>query len=200
MTDGVLTLHELFEVNPDELSARVESGLDARHAVDSAREAISKETSSIRWPWVRNSLAEKSRELLDLNVVDVLVGTWKKYMEIEKYADLKKYGGEDILVPLKTHTVKSQHHPFLEILLKEHEVGRVTFDLDFSLLLEGFVLKIRDARIIEILTGSGQGEGVLSLSQVSLWNQKLKPVRFPGSIPLRQGIPLRRTNASLTTS
>jgi hypothetical protein len=125
-------------------------------------------------------------------------------MEIEPYADLKKYGGEDILAPLKTHTLKSQHHPHLEILLREHEVGRVTFDLDCSLILKGFVLKIRDAKILEILTGSGKGEGMLSLSQVSLWHQELKPVRFPGSISLGQGIPfaeqrplLYRTEPSL---
>jgi len=137
-------------------------------------------------------VAAKSEDLLNLNVVDVLVGTWKKYLEIKKYADPKKYPPEEeILAPLVTHTVKSEHHPYIEILLKEREVGRVVFDLGFSLVLEGFVLKIRDGRIMEILTGSGKGEGELSLVKLSLWKQDSKPVHFRGQIPLGKGIPLR---------
>jgi hypothetical protein len=191
MTDATLTLGELFEVDPHELCTRVGSGIDVHHAADSARQAIAKEASSIRWPWVRDAVAEKSRDVLDLNVVDVLVAGWKRYMDIEQYADQNKYGHEEILAPLATHTLRSQHHPYLQILLKEREVDRVTFDLDFSLNLEGFVLKIRDARIVEILTGSGTGEGALSVKQVSLWDRELKPVRFPGHLSLGQGILLR---------
>jgi hypothetical protein len=196
MTEGTLTLRELFEVDPNELSARVGSGLDGQHVADKVRQEVAKEASSIRWQWVRDAVAAKSQTLLDMNVVEVLVSSWKKYMEIQQYADLKKHGHEEILTPLATHTLKSEHHPFVQILLKEHEVGRVTFDLDFSLNLEGFVLKIQDARILEILTGSVTGEGTLSLAAVSLWDQKLKPLRFPGSLSLGQGIALGRGSAS----
>jgi hypothetical protein len=192
MSETAFTLRELFEVDPKELAARVEGGLDVHRAAADARQEIAKEASSIRWPWVRDAVAEQSRDLLDLNVIDVMMACWKKYMEIARYADRKKYGPEEeILVPLVAHTVKSQHHPYIQILLKEREVGRVTFDLDFSLILEGFVLKIRDARIVEILTGSGKGEGALSLAEVSIWKRELKPVSFPGRLSLGQGIPLR---------
>jgi hypothetical protein len=191
MNAHTLTMRELFEVDPKAFSARVESGLDAHRVAEDARQEIAKETSSIQWPWVRSAVAEKSQELLDLNVIDVLVNSWKKYMEIQQYADQKKYGREEeILAPLATHTVKSQHHPYVEILLKERQVGCITFDLDFSLVLEGFVLKIQDARIMEILTGSGKGEGALSLAGVSLWDQQLKPMRFPGHLSLGLGVPL----------
>ena len=192
MSETALTLRELFDVDPKELSARVEAGLHVHCAAADARQEIAKEAGSIRWPWVRDAVAEKSRDLLDLNVVDVIVACWKKYMDIAEYADRKKYGPEEeILAPLATHTVKSQHHPYIQIFLKEREVGRVTFDLDFSLILEGFVLKIRDARIVEIHTGSGEGEGALSLAEVSIWKRELKPVHFPGRLSLGHGIPLR---------
>jgi len=192
MSEATLTLRELFDIDPTDISAKVESGLDVQKAAEAARREIVKEARTIRWPWVRDAVAAKSEDLLNLNVIDVLVETWKKYMEIKKYADPKKYPPEEeILAPLAAHTVKSEHHPYIEILLKEREVGRVVFDLDFSLVLEGFVLKIRDGRIMEILTGSGKGEGELSLVKLSLWKQDSKPVRLPGQLSLGKGIPLR---------
>jgi len=192
MSDATLTLRELFDIDPKDVSAKVESGLDLQKAAEAARQEIVKEARTIRWPWVRDAVAAKSEDLLNLNVIDVLVQSWQKYMEIKKYADPKKYPpDEDILAPLATHTVKSQHHPYIEILLKEREVGRVVFDLDFSLVLEGFALKIRDGTITEVLTGSGKGEGELSLVKLSLWKNDSKPVHFPGQISLGKGIPLR---------
>jgi hypothetical protein len=192
MSEATLTFRELFEVDAKDVSARVESGLDVHQVAENARQEIAKEATSIRWPWVRDAVVEESRRLLDLNVIDVLVGSWKRYMQIAQYADNKKYSHkEEILAPLATHTVQSQHHPYIQILLKEHEVGRVKFDLEFSLILEGFVLKIRDGRILEILSGSGQGEGSLSLANDPLWKRELKPVRFPGHVSLGNGIPLR---------
>ena len=65
-------------------------------------------------------------------------------------------------MPLAEHTAKSEHHPYVEILLKEQPVGQIVFDLEFSLALEGFVLKIQDGTIREIHTGSGKGECSLS--------------------------------------
>ena len=191
MSEATLTLRELFEVDTKDLSARVESGFEADKTAKAVQQEIVKEARSIRWPWVRHSVAAESKDLLNVNVVDLLVNCWKKYMQISEYADTEKYGpGEEILAPLATHTMRSEHRPYVQILLKEKEIGRVIFHLEFSLILEGFVLKIRDARIMEILTGSGQGEGSLSLVEVPLWKRELKPVRFPGQLSLGSGIPL----------
>lgn len=192
MTDRLLTLQELFEVDPQDISVRIDPQLDLRQDAQNARQEIEKASRMIRWPWVRKAVTDSSRDLLNLNVVDVLVGAWKKYMQIEQYADPKKYGpGETTLAPLVEHKVTSHHRPYVQILLKEREVARVTFDLDFSLKIEGFVLKIRDGKIWEILTGSGIGEGSLSLDDLTLWKHELKPIRFPGHISLSDGIPVR---------
>ena len=192
MSEEKLTLRELFEVNASDLSARARSGFDVYQAAQNARQAIAKESRAIRWPWVRDAIAEKTSELIDGNVVDVLVGAWKKYMQIERYADPTKYGPEEtILAPLAEHTVESKQHPYIEILLQERPVGRVTFDLGFSLTLEGFVLKIRGGAIQEIETGSGKGALSLSLADVTLLKKESKSLHFPGHVSLGSGIPLR---------
>jgi hypothetical protein len=193
VNETIVPLRDVFEVDPKEVSVRLDSGMDAYQSAQDARREIEKESRALRWTWVRQAVSEKSQEVMNLNVVDVLVGAWKKSMQITQYADTEKYGGgEKILVPLASHTVNSKHQPYVQILLKEREVARVKFDLDFSMTLEGFELEIQEARIRRITTGSGKGEGALSLGEVSLWKRELGPIRFPGSISLGDGIPLRQ--------
>jgi len=196
---GTITLRELFRVDPKEVTARARSGLDLYQTAAEIKESVKREARAIRWPWVRDLVAEKAHDVLNLNVVDVLAEAWKKYAEIEKYADRQKYGPEDsILVPLMEHTVKSKHHPYVEILLHDKPMGRVEFDLDFSLTLAGFVLNIQDGSIREIQTGSAKGEGKLALATVTLFKRETKPLDFPGRIPLGPGIPLRGRGKAAT--
>jgi hypothetical protein len=197
--DRTITFGELFKVDPREISARAESGVDLYDSAKELKESVKKEARAIRWPWVRDLVAEKSCDVLNLNVVDVLAEAWKKYAEIEKYADRQKYGpDESILVPLAEHTVKSKHQPYVEILLHEKPIGRVEFDLEFTLTLDGFVLKIQDGIIREIQTGSAKGEGKFALATVTLLKEETKVVVFPGRIPLGKGIPLRGRGKAAT--
>jgi hypothetical protein len=193
MTESTLTLRELFAVQPRDLSIRAESGFDANQGLQEARQKIEQTSRAIRWPWVRERVASEAQTLLNLNVVDVLLRAWKQYLEIEQYADPQKYPPtKRIPVPLATHTLQSVHHPSLEILLKGQKIGSLESDLEFSLLLEGFVLQIENAKVMEIQTGEANGKGSLSLATVSLWEQEMKPLHFPGHITFGNGIPLRR--------
>jgi hypothetical protein len=197
MTEATITLRDLFEVDVNDLSARAERGVDVYQIADEIKEEIRKGSRAIRWAWVRDVIAKKSSEILDLNVVHVLLEAWKKYMQIEQYAEKSKCEPkETILCPLAEHTVTSEHHPYLEILLKERPVGTIVFDLEFSLTLKGFVLQIQDEAIREIQTGSGEGEGSLSLAKAVLLKRELKPIRFPGHIHLGACIPLRSGKAA----
>jgi hypothetical protein len=197
MSETALTLRELFQIDSKDISVRTEPGIDVYEAAKVARQAIVRESRAIRWPWVRQAIADQTNQILDLNVLDALGEAWKKLAEVEEYADPKKHKPSDKnLVPLVEHTIKSQHQPKLKILLRGHEIGSVKFNLEFSLTLDGFDLAIQNARIMEIQTGNARGEGSLSLAGVSLWKHEWAPVRFPGQISLRPGIPLRPFSAS----
>ena len=192
MAEATLTLRDLFKVDVEDLSAHAGPGVDVYQNAAEIREEIHKASRTIRWKWVRELLAKKSVELLDLNVVDVLLDTWKKYMRIMQCVDQsRENSSETFLCPLAEHTVTSEHHPYLEILLRDRPVGRIVFDLKFSLLLEGFALKIQDGAIWEIQVGSAKGEATLCLAETVLWKKELQPVHFPGRIQLREGTPLR---------
>jgi len=191
MTDSTLTLREFFDANIEDFSSRVGPGIDAYQEAKSVRQSIEQDSRLIRWPWVRDAVVEKATGILDLNLLDIIVSGWKKYMQISKYADRKKYGTEEaILVPLAEHTIESKQSPYVEVLLRDHPVGRVVFDLSLSLTLEGFVLKIQDGSIREIQSGSGKGIGELSLSGQSIYKKESKPLHLPGHLSLGRGIPL----------
>jgi len=192
MSESTLTLRELFQIDPKNISVRAEPGIDVDEAAKVARQAIAKESRAIRWPWVRQAIAEQTSQIFNLNVLDALGEAWKKVSEVEEYSDPKKHDPSDRnLVPLAEHTIKSQHHPELKIRLHGREIGSLKFNLEFSLTLDGFDLAIQNGRIMEIRTGSAKGEGSLSLADVSLWKREWAPVRFPGQISLGCGIPLR---------
>ncbi len=192
MTEAILTLRDLFQADANDVSARAEPGVDVYQDAAQIQEEIHKASRAIRWKWVRELLAKKSAEVLDLNVVDVLLETWKKYMQIVQCADKSREDPkETFLCPLAEHTVTSEHHPYLEILLRDRPVGRIVFDLEFSLVLEGFVLRIQDGAIWEIQTGSAKGEVTLSIAKTVLLKKELQPVHFPGHIQFGKSIPLQ---------
>jgi hypothetical protein len=191
VSEETIKLRTLFEVDARQISAQVGPGLDVYQSAQNIQKAIHEESRAIRWSWVRKLAAEKSEEILDLNVLDVLLGAWKKYAEIRQYADPRKYGPQEtILVPLGEHTVTSEHHPYVEILLNDQPVGRVVFDLKFSLVLKGFVLNIQGGAIWEIQAGSAKGEGSLALAETVLLKRELQPISFPGDIHFAHGISL----------
>ncbi|OLD62365.1 MAG: hypothetical protein AUI53_01665 [Acidobacteria bacterium 13_1_40CM_2_60_7] len=191
MSETTITLQDLFSWDPEALSLRAEPGVDVNEAAQQIKQAIQKNSRVIQWGWIRDLIAKKLPELLDMNVLDVVLDAWKKYMQLEQYTDRQKYrADETILVPLAEHTLKSEHHPYVEILLKEQPVGRIVFDLEFSLTLDGFVLKIQDGMIQEIQAGSAKGDGSLSLGEAVILKRELAPVHFPGHIHFDKGVAL----------
>lgn len=190
--NATITFGELFEADPKDITLKAEPGVDLYRETEEIKESIQKEARAIRWPWVREVIAERVQDLLNLDVVAVLGEAWKKYSEVEKYADRQKFGPDvSVLVPLAEHTVTSKHHPRVEVLLHETPIGSVEFDLEFSITFEACELKIQDAAIREIRAGSARGEASLKLAGIALLKRELRPVSFPGRIPLGKGIPLR---------
>lgn len=189
MAEATLTLRELFELDVKDLAVHAGPGVDVYQGAAEIRDEIHKASRAIRWKWVRDLVARKSAEMLDLNVIEVLLSAWKKYAQIAEYQEKsRKDPHGTFLCPLAEHTVTSEHHPYLQVLLRDHPVGKIVFDLEFSLILEGFVLKIQDGAVFEIQAGSAKGKAALSLAKTVLLKKELQPLRFPGHIQLRDEV------------
>lgn len=192
MTDSEMTLQQLFALPGKALPPSARSTLQSSHVMAALKEALAKQSKSIKWEAVSDVLVDKAVEILDVPLLDIFVGAWKKYREIEEFAEPGKYPPADTqLVALAEHTIKSEHHPYLEVLVKGVPVERINFTVTVALTLEGFILQIQDGKIKAIRTGALKGNGSLALESAVVLEKDFGTVRLPGTFALGEGIPLR---------
>jgi len=119
----------------------------------------------------------------------VLAGAWNTEGILVKYLDKEKYPPDKtVIVPLVKHSIKSSHHPYIEVLVDDVAMGKVHLDIVIEMVLEGFNLKIQDGKIKAIATGICKAKGSVGLDGVTLMEEKMKPISLPGIISLKDGI------------
>lgn len=184
MNSSEITLHQFFALKEDALST-----IESSKGIGAIKEKIQKEITAIKWPVALNEITKKVGDLLNISVIDIMVKAWNKYRELLKYTDKEKYPPDvSVLVPLAEHTIKSEHKPYVEILINEKPVGRVDFNINISLTLKGIVLKIQDGKIKEIKTGSCKGKGNVKLEDFVIMEKETESISLPGSINLGDGV------------
>ncbi len=201
MSEANVTLRELFGESGKGLPQDARSAVQSNHFVVAIKAALAKESKAIRWDVILDVLVEKILEMLDIPILEIIVPAWKKYREIEQFADTEKYPpGDTQLVSLVEHTLKSEHHPYVEILFKGVAVGRIDFTVTVEFKLEGFVLRIQEGRIKAIDTGALQGRGTLALDSTIVIERDFGTVRLPGKIDLGGGVELRASENPRVTA
>ena len=184
MAESALTLKDF-------LVARTE---DAREAIEKSsagaklKEAVGK-LPGIEWSVVGKEIEAKIGDVLDVDIMGVLLGGWKKYRQLQQYRDTTKYPPEEtILLSLTEHSIASSHHPKIEILAGEIPVGSLEFTITLALKLEGVVLKVRGGKIREISAGRCRGKGTLECAGVALLQKETDAYDLPGRVSLGEGI------------
>jgi len=189
-TDDTATLLDLFSLETGSIMGKL-SEIEAAGNIPLLKQAFLEKARGIKWLDAFSEAEQKTGELLDIKITDILVRAWKKYVQLQKYSNKEKYPAEEsILVPLSTHEIKSVHHPSLEIFIDDHPLGKMVFDLTVTLKLKGIILKIQDARIKKIRTGECRGMGVFKFGEIVLLKKESEDIPLPGSISLGDGIAL----------
>jgi hypothetical protein len=192
MSETQMSLKDWFALPGNALPTAARTAVESSRFMPALREALVKESRAIKWDAVSDVLAQKVLETLDVPLLDILLPAWKKYREVEEFADPAKYPSEDTyLVSLAEHTIKSEHHPCVEILFKGATISRIDFTLTVELTLEGFVLQIQGGRIKAIRTGTIKGQGSLALESTIVLEKDFGSIELPGMLHLGEGIPLR---------
>jgi hypothetical protein len=168
--------------NPSLQDLFVTPGSD-RH-LPKLQQAVDKHASIIKWDAVQDVLADKVLEMIDIPLAGILVSGWKKSREVKEALD-----SENGDVPLAEHTLKSEHHPYLEVLIKGVPVEKLDFTVTVELILEGFVLSIQDRKIASVRTGRMTGKGSVALKDSVIVEKDFGTVQLPGTIPLAEAIP-----------
>lgn len=133
----------------------------------------------------QNDISDNRDKLLQVTPLDILVDGWAKHKEVaEALADSKKEPNKPITKSLLTHTINSEHFPYLEMYLDEKPVWKLEFVATVSLEIEGASLEIQNGIITKILTGTCQGKFNLSYSDQVLVETETKKFKLPGVIPV----------------
>jgi hypothetical protein len=191
MGDSKVTLDQFFRFNAEGISQEGLSSIESVETLSSLKKKITAEAKQIRWSIALGDIMKKVKELLDIDVGEIIVGVWKKRDELKKYADTSKYPpGETYLITLLEHTVTSKHRPGIEVLINGTKVKTIWFDIEFALTLESAVLEIDGGSIIGVSTGKCKGMGAIRCEGVALVQKQTQPFHLPGSLTFDPGIPI----------
>ena len=184
-----LSLRDFFdwsELTPERLLP-----LESMKKIASLREVLTRSVPNATWPVALKEVMAKMGELLNISLPEIAGAAWNKYQVLRKYADPKRYRpDETIVAPLVTHTITSVHKPYVEVLVGDKPVGRVDFEINLELTLEGVLLSIRGSKVVEVRIGSCQGKGSVSCEGVVITKREKKLWLLPGVISLKEGIPI----------
>lgn len=147
---------------------------------------INAEVKGIKWTAAMPDLAPKIGELLDIKIPDILVTAWKKVGELQALLEKSKNNPEQTMyLELADHTIISEHKPSIDLKLKSKTVKKIQFNVQLTLKLKGFVVKIQEGMIREMQTGQCEVKGAIKYAGLPIAEKKLEPIKLPLSIPIR---------------
>jgi hypothetical protein len=92
--------------------------------------------------------------LLSVDVVEVLVGGWRKHRALHAAAQRTRANpGSTEQVELATHQITTTHHPYLELAVNGAKVATVHFGLGLTLDVEAMVATVHQARLVGLRGG-----------------------------------------------
>jgi hypothetical protein len=198
MSQANLTMKDLFEIQnakdaTQAMDAARQQELETSQAAAALKEEVARKSRLIRWSAVQDVLFEKTVEALDIPVLAFLSPAWKKYREILEFADLEKHPASEVnLVSLAEHTVKVEHHPYLQVTYRGIEIpkAKLEFTVAGDLTLEAVVLRIQNGKIKAIQGGTVKWSGELRLENQCVFKKESKSYDLTGKVELGDGIPL----------
>lgn len=189
MDIGTFTLRDFFGTPTCE-SPRLEQ-LHSKELITEIHRHIEAEEGNVAWKPVWDSVVSHIDHLLDIDMAAIMLGAWKHYHDLSKYADTKRYPPDaSYLEPLLEHTITSRHKPELVVEI-DHVIRKaIPFDISLQLSLKGFTLEIIDGKIIRIHTGECRAKGILKCLEIPLLEKELHSLQLPGVFDLGEGVPV----------
>jgi len=190
MSSTRVTVGGLFGVGPEGLSTDQIPDAALTQVYAQVQEQM-QEKAGVAWKMVQGNLSQHLARVLDIDVIGLLVDGWNKSRELRKYRDEAAYPPDEVVVvALSKHKLESQHKPHLELVVADRPVGRVSFQIDLALAIDGAQLTIQGGRIKRIATGKTSGTGTIRCEGVIVGQKEQKLGSLPGSIDLGSGIPI----------
>jgi hypothetical protein len=179
-----LTLKEFFLYHHENLSPQTLNQVEKTSRCTELKENLGQAIRSLHWPGTFDLAMEAIGKLLgDIGLCDIIADAWRGNEEFKELSDPEQFPpDETTLIPLTDHTIHSEHHPYLEIMLDRKTLGRIDINIELTLRLTGFILEISHGELQSIQTGSLSGEGSVFCEGIPLSRKDSGEVQLPGKI------------------
>lgn len=151
--------------------------LAAAESVDNARKLV-------------DALVTRAKDrLLDISLMEVMVGAWTKMTALQEYAT-----GEKLLSKkthkfvVSEHKITSKHSPTIELFVYDKKVAEVKVNISLTLLMAKTTLRIKHGRILAVKISGCQASGKVSCYGQEILKEETAELEFPGTIKLGDGI------------
>ncbi len=184
MKPAGLTLKEFFLYRHKDLSAQALKQVEETSKYSDLREKLGQATQNLPWPGAFDLTMKSLGKLLEKTCLyDIMADAWREDEEFGELSDPEQYPpDETILVPLADHTIRSEHHPYLEIMLDQKILGRIEVKIELTLNIKGFILEINQGELQSVQTGALNGDGRIFCEGIQLLRRDTGEVQLPGKI------------------
>jgi hypothetical protein len=173
MSTQIPTLRDLFVTS--------HAGRREGRALPPPPAALATIVAGFQW----DGIYDKALDLLDISVLDVMLGAWKTRGDFRKHvrasaADPTK----TLVVPLGTHRIASEHRPSIEVRSEGRLLAKLHFPVEVAFEVEAAQLTLRGGTVTEIRTGELKARGTVKFEHTVILERDLEPIHFPGKIVL----------------
>ena len=144
-------------------------------------EGLAELAAGFEWAGV----GERVLDLLDINVVDVLIGGWRSHQDVRRELRLTADNpSRKAMVHLAHHSIQSTHTPSVEVRAQGRTLAEMSFPLELTFEIEAVGLTLHGGAIREIRPGEVKVRGTLKLENSVLLEREHAPIALPGTISL----------------
>jgi hypothetical protein len=135
-------------------------------------------------------MAGAAAQLLDVNLVDVLIGAWRLHEELIKAArrSLQAPGGVTLqdLLPFQLSVTQD---PYIDVLVDDRSVARIQFSLTLEYEVRAMLPEIRAGRLVALHDGHCDVTATLAIENQQIASRSMR-FELPGAIRLGAGLRL----------
>jgi len=137
---------------------------------------------SLAWDYIEAQVDDELRELLDMDIFDLLGKAWAGAKRLSEYRDKAKHPpGVRELLKFGDFDLERELHPVIEVTIGDCPCAELNFTVKLAGHFSGLYLGIKDAHIIDGRTGKAWASAQLSCEDVPLHKEKeTKKFTLPG--------------------
>jgi hypothetical protein len=120
-------------------------------------------------------VARAGADLLDLDLIQLLVGGWRKHRDLMAAARRTAAApGSSELLHLVEHAITSTHRPWVDVFVGEARLSRVEFAIELRFEVRGLEATVRDGCVVMLHAGTCVVGGGLAIQGVPVDNRRVE--------------------------